>query len=100
MSENGETVNTVVDNSISVAFDKSAFDEATEAWRANKKKIGNMFYYRCCYRHSNGKRCKNPINKPKNKYLIENEATKKNSSEVFCYQHRKRIYLPEIHKWE
>lgn len=75
------------------------FDEASTAWRTNKKKIGNMFYYKCCYKHSDGKRCKNTILKPENKYAIENESKKRNTSTVFCYRHRKRLHLPTMHIW-
>jgi hypothetical protein len=34
------------------------FDEASQAWRANKKYLGGgMFAYKCLYIHSNGKQC-------------------------------------------
>ncbi len=46
------------------------FDEASKMWRANKKKINGMFYYKCCYRHSNGKRCIHVINPPKKSIYI------------------------------
>ena len=79
--------------------DQINFDEASKAWNANKKKIRGFYYYKCCYRHSNGKRCTNTIDKPSNQYVSENEATKKNTSNQFCYQHRNRLYIPSIHTW-
>ena len=34
------------------------FDEASKAWRLNKKYIGNgMFSYKCQYIHTNNKQC-------------------------------------------
>ncbi len=72
------------------------FDEA----RNNKKHVGTMFYYRCLYRHRSGKSCSKTITKPKNPYVIESEVLKTNTSNIFCYRHRKRLYLPTIHTWE
>ena len=77
------------------------FDEASRAWRANKKKIKGMLYYKCCYRHSNGKRCNNIINPPVNGYALymSDEKKKVNKSKVFCHQHKNRIYYSSIHTW-
>ena len=77
------------------------FDEASRAWRANKKRIKGMLYYKCCYRHSNGKRCNNIINPPVNKYALymSDEKKKVNKSKVFCHQHKNRIYCSSIYTW-
>lgn len=37
------------------------FVAASKAWRANKKRVGNMYTYRCVYVHTNGKRCHKAI---------------------------------------
>lgn len=38
------------------------FDEASNAWRANKKTIGNgSFVYRCAHRSTNGRPCPNKL---------------------------------------
>jgi hypothetical protein len=40
-------------------FDENFFEEASKAWRANKKVGPNMtFTYRCEMTHKNGKPCK------------------------------------------
>ncbi len=36
------------------------FDEASRAWRANKKKVGNGFQYCCGEPKKNGEPCKAP----------------------------------------
>ena len=74
---------------------KIDFDEASKAWRANKKKIGQLFVYICTYIHSNGKRCRRTIenNIPENIYKMQyswqyEHSTKK--SKIFCKQHKHR----------
>jgi hypothetical protein len=46
------------------------FDEASAAWRANKRHLGNgMFAYMCAYVHSNGKLCRNIVEAQQQKPL-------------------------------
>ena len=72
------------------------FDEASVAWRANKKYLGQgWFAYRCAYIHSNGNRCSKSIGKPKHPtYLIRDDwyATRSTSGDLthYCWRHRFR----------
>ena len=67
------------------------FDEASAAWRANKKSLGGgMFAYRCAYIHTSGKRCNKTVEASK-KPKIYDECTCRTMSrlpETFCWQHR------------
>jgi hypothetical protein len=38
-------------------FTKEFFDDASAAWRLNKKVLKGGFAYKCAYIHSNGKNC-------------------------------------------
>lgn len=74
------------------------FDEASRAWRANKKRMGQMFVYICTYIHSNGKRCRRTIENcvPANPYQVmsawqcETAESDDEKSNVFCKQHKRR----------
>ena len=47
------------------------FDEASKAWRKNKKQLKNgCFEYICNFVHSNGKQCRKSIVTSKNKNLL------------------------------
>lgn len=38
------------------------FDEASYAWRANKRQVrGGSFVYTCAYVHTKGKHCRRPV---------------------------------------
>lgn len=41
----------------STEFTPEFFDISSKAWMENKIKSDGMYYYRCNYIHSNGKRC-------------------------------------------
>lgn len=80
------------------------FDEASKAWRQNKKHIGNgMFVYTCKFIHSNSKPCNKPIysNRPKNIYTdihshLEIDKYSNNpNSHIFCKQHINRNLFPK-----
>jgi hypothetical protein len=72
------------------------FDEASSAWRSNKKQLpGGWFAYRCNYIHSNGKRCSKPVGKPKRPtYLIRadwrTESGDRGDLVHYCWRHRFR----------
>ncbi len=38
-------------------FTKEYFDSSSKAWIENKVRIGQMYFYKCKYIHSNGKQC-------------------------------------------
>lgn len=67
------------------------FDEASKAWRSNKKHIGNgMFQYICEYIHSDGKKCKKTCYAYlSEKYNINGEFGKiKHKNEyIYCKKH-------------
>ncbi len=79
------------------------FNEASQAWRRNKKCVNGMFYYTCAYRHTNNKRCSKIIIPPKNNYIkIFNPDAyltkiQTHNLNVFCYRHQNRVYDPNIH---
>lgn len=72
------------------------FDEASSAWRANKKYLGGgWFAYRCKYMHSNGKQCNKAVeaSKKPQKYKIREDWVCRSSSRAphnYCWQHRNR----------
>jgi len=75
------------------------FEEASKAWRNNKKSIGSgYFVYKCTYVHTkNNKRC----NKTIEKYIIKNQYANmydqfnynnnKIESDRFCKGHSRRM---------
>lgn len=73
------------------------FDEASAAWRANKKSLGGgMFAYRCAYIHTGGKRCTKTVEEFRKPKLYEEYAcrTMTRFPEIFCWRHRnKRVVL-------
>lgn len=72
-------------------FTPDFFDQASLAWRNNKVKKGSMFYYRCCYvSRKTGKRCPKTIVLRSGLNCGFLEETKVNTSDVFCFRHRKR----------
>ena len=75
------------------------FEEASIAWRKNKKYLGNgMFTYTCCYIHSNGKPCRGTIyrQQPKNinadiySHLEIDKYRNHPNRDIFCKQHLNR----------
>lgn len=74
------------------------FDEASTAWRTNKKCLpGGWFTYRCEYIHSSGKRCVKAVGKPKRPtYLIRDDWYTAHSSSGdlthHCWRHRFRSH--------
>lgn len=73
------------------------FDQASLAWRENKKKKPNgMFVYKCCYIRSLGKRCTRTIEKciSQSAYQMQHawsyEINNYNKSEYFCKRHKNR----------
>ena len=42
-------------------FTPDFFDEASKAWRANKRKKGEAFIYQCQHEHKSGKLCKRDV---------------------------------------
>jgi len=73
-------------------FTPEFFDKASQAWRKNKKRQGESWVYICTYIHSDGKRCNRRIYAPEIKYHITNRN-------VFCKQHCRRRYDPDINVW-
>lgn len=75
------------------------FDEASAAWRANKKRlVGGWFAYRCVYIHSSGKHCMKAVGKPKRPtYLIRDDwcAAHSYSGDLtnYCWRHRFRGHI-------
>lgn len=78
------------------------FDEASAAWRANKKPIGGgWFAYKCEYIHSNGKQCNKTVEaakKPQTYKLRENFicTSISRAPDNYCWQHRNRISALQI----
>ena len=70
------------------------FDEASAAWRENKKHLGNgWFAYKCVYIHSNGKQCNKAVEDSKKPpaYRIREDWTCRTMTrypEQYCWQHR------------
>ncbi len=80
-------------------FTAEFFDNSSKQWRQNKKKIGRLFYYRCCYVHTKtGRRCTSTITKPValDDGFLDETSKRYNRSEIFCYQHRHR---KGIYEW-
>ncbi len=80
------------------------FDEASAAWRSNKKYLGRgMFAYRCTYIHSNGKQCSKSVEGQtfKSPYSIRGDwtATLGTTSYTHCKQH-KRNWQRILHESE
>jgi hypothetical protein len=80
------------------------FNEASIAWRSNKKYLGNgMFVYTCNYVFSNGKPCRGTIysQRPKNKdtNIYSNLEIDKYhnhpNTDIFCKQHLNRKLFPK-----
>jgi hypothetical protein len=72
------------------------FDEASQAWRENKKYLGRgMFAYRCAYIHSDGKLCKRVVEGQEQRALYQchpelTVSTKKGRHPMkWCKQHRR-----------
>jgi hypothetical protein len=76
------------------------FDEASLAWRANKKSIGRGYFaYKCAYIHThNGKHCRRPVYEQRYRNLYEchpnfevgrNYNNHPNRS-IFCKKHLNR----------
>jgi hypothetical protein len=72
------------------------FDDASIAWRANKKTLtGGWFAYVCEYIHSNGKRCNRAVefSKKPQMYRIREDWVCRSISrnpDHYCWQHRNR----------
>ena len=76
-------------------FSQDFFEDASKAWRNNKKKMLNgHFEYKCCYRYKNNKRC---VNK-----LYKNECFKldKPNKNIFYKLHINKKYNEKIHLWK
>jgi hypothetical protein len=59
------------------------FDEASIAWRSNKRIKNKHFYYICCHEDEDGSLCRNYINPP--------YETRSNTSDIFCYKHIRKL---------
>lgn len=71
------------------------FDEASLAWRKNKRRNkGGSFSYKCCYIHTDGTRCNRSITY-QHPYLGAI-----NTIGYFCRRHLRRQFMPHIHKWD
>jgi len=68
------------------------FDEASVAWRENKKYKGKGFFaYRCNYIHSDEKRCSRDVYAQTPKYATHPYWTgNRITSDTYCKQHLKR----------
>jgi hypothetical protein len=74
------------------------FDEASAAWRSNKKWLGRgMFAYKCSYIHSNGKQCTKSVEGQAYKipYSIRSDWTTNISSTSYthCKQHKRSRHI-------
>lgn len=77
------------------------FDEASKAWRANKKVLKNgMFAYKCVYIHSTGSPCKSVVEaqNTSSRYRThpqwETTSTGKEPWK-YCYRHRSKGHSTE-----
>ena len=75
---------------------KIDFEEASKAWRGNKRYInGGYFKYKCQYKHTNGKQCYRlteackPSERPMMAWEYENREAHELNDE-FCKQHARR----------
>jgi hypothetical protein len=73
------------------------FDEASKAWRANKKVLKNgMFAYKCVYIHSTGSSCKSVVEAQASTatYATHPAWTQSSSTSKepwkYCYRHRSK----------
>lgn len=77
--------------------EKIDFDEASEAWQLNKKKIGQHFRYICTYVSTKTKkRCPKMIMLPSE---IDVSHGCMYVSPYFCKHHVRQKYIPEKHLW-
>ena len=84
-------------NIVEKEFSHDFFDNASDAWRNNKKKtLNGIFEYKCCYVYKNKKRCTRKLYRNQ---CIDSEITGLNK-DIFCKLHINKKYIEKIHLWK